>query len=155
MKVAPMYRQPTEQTQNNNNKESPNCVKKNPKYNPGERVVVGGVGGEGGREGMNPAKSSCNIAKHFFTHNTSTVVYFEVFIHTKICQYLKILFLLRNTSVVKQGYFSAYGIMLSIHYYPTIPQVPFQVLYGFYIVLPIFNPSLIPDKCGMLSISCV
>ena len=77
------HRQPTEQTQNNNNKESPNCVKKNPKYNPGERVVVGGVGGEGGREGMNPAKSSCNIAKHFFTHSPSTVVYSEVFVHTR------------------------------------------------------------------------
>ena len=46
-------------------------------------MVVGGVGGEGGREGMNPAKSSCNIAKHFFTHNTSIVAYSEVFVHTK------------------------------------------------------------------------
>ena len=99
------HRQPTEQTQNNNNKESPNCVKKNPKYNPGERVVVGGVGGEGGREGMNPAKSSCNIAKHFFTPNTSIVAYSEVFVHTKICQYLKILFVLKEYLCCETGVF--------------------------------------------------
>ena len=60
-----------------------------------------------------------------------------------------------NTSVEKQGYFSACGIILSILINPIIPGVLPSMLHCFYSATPLFNPPLIPDKCGMLFISCV